>query len=131
MAASDDNILIEFGGRRTGRTSRMIDWLIESEPESKRVIFCYSAQEAMRLAKLAKEKCGTVEDWQFVAYGNSTRLHGKEVSEVGVDNLELCLFYLTGLPVRYITGTLAGKDHRNPAHGFEIEFATSDYSRLA
>lgn len=115
------DIEIRFGYRQTGRTERLIEWLIESEPDKKRMIVSHSYAEAKRLYKLSVEQCSTVEDWQFTSL-DRPRLMGKNVSEIGIDNLELMLSLLGGhvAPVTMVVATLAQPDANPPQPGFNV-----------
>ena len=108
------DIKLHLSGRRTGRTTEMLDWLVESEPTQKRVIVTFSEADADRLYKLAVKRCATVERWQFISSrSDSQKLHGRKIYEVGIDNLEFFLRHAVGInaPVTKVTATLA-EDHK-------------------
>lgn len=97
------DIAFHVGGRRTGKTTKIVEWLIEGEAtETKRVIVSFSEREAERLFTLAQDLCDTVEDWQFITFGASSDLCGKNVV-IGIDNLEFLLGSIFGSPVEFVT----------------------------
>lgn len=118
------NIRLLLGGRRTGRTTEMIEWLIEGEPNQKRVIASHSVSESNRLYAIAQERCPTVERWQFHSVGQGhIDLVGRDISAIGIDNLELVLSRLAGgvAPVGMVAGTLAQDTEYGPQRGFVLE----------
>lgn len=122
------DIQLHLSGRRTGRSTEMINWLLEGEPNEKRVIVSFSSVEAERMYKKARKLCETVEDWQFISYrSNSQKLAGRKISEVGIDNLEFLLSsYFSGIaaPITRVTGTLA-QDHKfGHQPGFVVDLDT-------
>lgn len=121
------DIQLKLGGRRTGRTTEMLDWLIEGEPDEKRAIVTFSLMDAERLYKLARKQCPSVEPWQFTSFrADKKKFAGRKVSEVGIDNLEFFLDFLTGInaPVTKVTGTLAEDSRYGHQRGFVVEVNT-------
>lgn len=114
--------IIEFGGRRSGRTTRILEWLREGERlGEKRVMIVHSIQEASRLRKIVEEEEGnSIERWQIHALVDNPSL-GKRYSEVAIDNLELILPRFAA-PITLITATLAEKFPYAHSHGFKPEF---------
>lgn len=117
------NTVIEFGGRRSGRTTRLIEWLREGEANNeKRVLLVFSDQEATRIRKIVeKDKDNTIERWQICSVNYPATLIGKKYSEVAIDNLEMFLPRFTA-PITLITATLAETTQHAVHYGFKPEF---------
>lgn len=124
MKKSMDTV-IEFGGRRSGRTTRLINWLLEGRDNGEqRVIMVHAENEASRIKELIwkqdKNSNKTpIEDWQVTSY-RSTGLVGKRVAQVAIDNLELFLPPVG--PITLITATLAEDYRTHHQSGFKPEF---------
>ena len=113
------NTVIEFGGRRSGRTTRLIEWLQEDD---NRVLMVFSQVEADRIKRLIKENFEVpIEDWRIVPYGRIDKIAGREISEVAIDNLEMMLPKVSA-PITLITATLAEEYPTHHSHGFEPRF---------
>lgn len=117
------DIEIRFGHRQTGRSTLLIEWLIEGEPDQKRVIVCHSENEAKRLHAIANELCPTVESWQLYSAGKPPYpLHGRKITEAAIDNLEFYLDRIVGhrAPVTKVTATLAQDFEDYHQRGFNV-----------
>lgn len=119
--------VIEFGGRRSGRTTRLIDWLLEGRDKGEqRVVIVHSENEASRIKKLITERDKDsnklpIEDWQVNSHFSSEKMIGKKVSQVAIDNLELFLPRFSA-PITLITATLAEDFEQSHSRGFKPEF---------
>lgn len=117
--------VIEFGGRRSGRTSRLIDWLLEGRDKGEqRVILVHAENEAKRIHELIKERDKDsgkipIEDWQVATY-NHSKTFGRVASQVAIDNLEFLLPKVG--PITLITATLAEDYKTHHQRGFEVRF---------
>ena len=105
-------ITFQIGGRQTGKTTAMLDWMQDAPEGDHRVLVCHTGQEAMRLLRESRERGLDLESWQFVGYDElkpgtwSGVLHGRGGRVVlGVDNLDLILGRLLGWPVERVTAT--------------------------
>lgn len=87
--------------RRTGRTTKMMDWL---NGDSNRILLTFSQQEADRLKEQYKEMPSVVDRifswdiWLRDQYGKSSR-----DTEVGIDNADYILQNYLKNPLRKIT----------------------------
>lgn len=82
------NIIQIHRGRQTGRTTELIDWLIESKG---RVMVVHSGSEVRRVLRLARELNPEIEDWQVITPDMRIAMHGRHVSGIAIDNLEYFL----------------------------------------
>lgn len=135
IARKKVNTVIEFGGRRSGRTTRLIKWLIEGQKNGeRRVVMVHSKAEADRIRRHIDEyedwDTDPVEIWQITTYDRTSDLVGKKVSEVAIDNLEMMLPRV-GAPITLITATLAEEYSTHHQHGFEPKFPIQFRHRLA
>lgn len=115
------NTVIEFGGRRSGRTTRLLEWLTQGEG---RVLLVHSNVERTRLTHIigTDEKYHAVQDWQIQEYSQAPyNLPGRAVTEIAVDNLDLFLPRLSA-PITLITATLAENFGTHHQRGFEVKF---------
>lgn len=99
--------MIEFdiGGRQIGKTTRLLQWLQEGEEAKEvRMYVAHSQHEADRVAKLADERNYKICKEQFIALHGLHHLKGSP-AVLGIDNLDLMLYTLYGLPVRRVTAT--------------------------
>jgi len=114
---------IYFGNRRSGRTTRLITWLCDGEPDNKRVILVHSESEASRLRKIAIKLQPTIEDWQITSRSSDNTLRGRKFSEVAIDNLEVQLPNV-GAPITMVMATrYQDPSPHSPAaiqHGFVV-----------
>jgi hypothetical protein len=101
--------MIEFdvGGRKIGKTTRMMQWLEEAPEGEVRIMVVHSAHEAQRLAELAESKgYKNVTTSHFVSYHSLSWLRGLHGNiRLGVDNIDLMLHYLFGAPVDRVSAT--------------------------
>lgn len=101
-----------IGGRMSGKTEKMLDWLCEASEGEHRVIVSVSNQRAMRLLREARARELPVESWQFVGV--------EEVSErtwsgvlfgrgghivLGLDDLDQMLYQLVGWTIGRVSAT--------------------------
>lgn len=112
--------VLNLSKRRTGRSTKIIDWLVSGEPFNKRVIVCHSVAEANRMFRQATRICNTVESWQFITLDTLPTLNGRNVESIGIDNLEFLLSKLFRYPVGYITGTVAQYSRIHSDNGFNV-----------
>jgi hypothetical protein len=105
---------IEFhvGGRRSGKTDKMLRWLTDAPEGEWRVLVSVSEQRAMRLLREARERGLSVESWQFVGIEEVKRhtwsgvLYGRGGHIVlGLDDLDMMLYQIIGWPVGRISAT--------------------------
>lgn len=117
------NTVIEFGGRRSGRTTRLIEWLREGEANNeKRVLLVFSDQEATRIRTIVEDDPNnTIERWQICSFNHHSTLIGKKYSEVAIDNLEMFLPTFAA-PITLITATLTEEYSTHHSYGFEPKF---------
>lgn len=95
----------DIGDRRSGKTTRMIQWLLNAPEGERRVIVTHSESEAHRIRKLIKGMDIEVEQGQVISAG-SQDLRGRNPNVVlGIDNLELVLGGLIGHRVSRVTAT--------------------------
>lgn len=98
--------MIEFmvSGRKTGKTSSLIEWL-RLEPNG--VIVCHSEQERQRILKKIKEMPwgNEIKDNQVISASSSReKLAGRNVV-VAVDNVDIVLSWLLGAEIQRATAT--------------------------
>lgn len=97
---------IDVSERQSGRTSRMIAWLLAAPEGEHRVLVCHSHEEAMRQLRESRVERLGLESWQFVgpppfgagAWSGVVRGRGERVV-LGVDNLDLLLPGMFGCSV--------------------------------
>lgn len=93
-----------IGGRRTGRTTRLLRWAQAAPEGEHRVIVSHTYDESRRLLRLSREQDLGLESWQFVSQQEIDRTdrslwsgvligRGGQMS-LGLDNLDM---YLDGL----------------------------------
>lgn len=101
--------MIEFdvGGRKIGKTTRMLQWLEEAPQGELRIMVVHSTREADRLAKLANDQgYKNITESHFVTFSNLEWLHGLPGNiQLGVDNIDLMLTYLFKASVARVSAT--------------------------
>lgn len=96
---------IVISERRTGKTERLIAWLMAAPKDEQRVVVCFSEMEADRLQRMAQERGWPLVPWQFIGPAALRNLHGRPGLVLAVDNLDLLLSYWVGWPVAVVTIT--------------------------
>ena len=102
--------MIEFvaGGRQTGKTKRLLEWMKAAPEGERRVIICHSRARAVDLRRECQNKGIPVEEWQFCGPDeprdrkgawNDRMRRGLGRVVFGVDDLDLILGGLIGGPV--------------------------------
>lgn len=76
---------VDYSARRTGKTTRLIEWLREDEG---RVMITFSHMEENRLKREFPELSTQIVDWE--SYQNRYR-QGRKIKEVGIDNADMIL----------------------------------------
>ncbi len=101
---------IHATGRQQGKTTRLIEWMMQAPDDVHRVLVTHNAREADRLYREYGEKLG-LERWQFMSamevrgeYGATWRGR-KGRLELGVDNLDIVLPMLLGWRVGWVSAT--------------------------
>lgn len=94
------------GGRRSGKTEKMIDWFL-GDPRN-RIIVTNNKEQAEYLKKMIRERMGDRFPYypQIISYHDSGYLlRGSRNFEVGIDNLDLILSTLFRNSVEFVTVT--------------------------
>lgn len=94
----------DIGGRQTGKTSRMLQWMLSQPEDESRVIIVHSEHEAQRLRQILKNSGIEVDAWKIVRADQARNLMGRDVV-LGIDNLDLILGSLFGRSVSRISAT--------------------------
>lgn len=106
-------IQFDIGGRQTGKTTRLLDWLEKQTDGEHRVLVSHSRQRAMDLLRQARQEERVVESWQFVSVDEVLRgtsshqgvlLRGGDIV-LGVDDLDLTLSTFFSFPVTRVTAS--------------------------
>jgi hypothetical protein len=103
---------IVIGGRQSGKTESLIQWLLDAPEGEHRILVSHTSQEAMRLLRHCGNRGLPVESWQFVGVNEITRETWSAVTHhrggqivLGLDNMELMLSSFLPWPVGKITTT--------------------------
>ena len=105
---------VEFhiGGRMSGKTDKMLQWLVDAPEDEHRVIVSISEARAMRLLREARMRELDVESWQFVGVEGITKRSWSGVLfnrgghiVLGLDDLDMMLYQLFGWPVHRVSAT--------------------------
>jgi len=106
------NIEFHIGGRMSGKTDSMLEWLTEAPEGEHRVIVSVSSARAMRLLSEARARELEVESWQFVGIDEvkhrtwSGVIAGRGGHIVlGLDDLDMMLYQLFGWTVGRVSAT--------------------------
>lgn len=107
MVSDKQEMCFDIGGRQSGKTTRLIDWMLAAPEGERRVLVSHSRDEARRLEReyRAEYPSGALQSWQFVTAGDLERLHGHGRVVLAIDNLDLVLPQLVRLPVGYVSAT--------------------------
>lgn len=97
-------MFIYAGGRRTGKTGKMIEWFLANPMNH--IIVTTSVPEANYIIKRIQSSMG--KDYPFLShimpYSEArTRLVGSRNYQIGVENVDLLLTYLFGNTVEFAT----------------------------
>lgn len=111
------------GGRRVGKTTRLLQWAQEAPEGEHRIVVSMSGQRAMELLRLARQDNLPLESWQFVGYDEVVPgtwpavLRGRGGKIVlGLDDLDTQMRSLfAGYEVGMITATGAIVNLNTPA----------------
>ena len=94
-------------GRKKGKTTRLLQWVSESEPGTARVFVSRTRNEAMDLLVIARNRGLDVQSWQFVGWEElkAPRLWmmAKERIVLGIDNLDLIVQDMVRWPIELVT----------------------------
>lgn len=86
----------DIGGRRSGKTTRMIQWLLNGPAGENRILVTHSPSEAARIREILKEMGIERNDIEVIDFASTVdRLRGKS-AVVGIDNLEMLLANFLG-----------------------------------
>lgn len=85
-----------IGGRGSGKTTQLIQWMSEAPEGMVRVVACRDAIQAKWLKERYEAEGQKFDDWQFITHSEAEagtsaiwhRMAGKNV-EVAIDNLEV------------------------------------------
>lgn len=94
----------DIGDRRSGKTTRMIQWLLNGREGERRLLVVHSAQEVERLQRMLKDMGIERDNIEIINVNDLRNLRGKSVI-VGVDNLELILSQLIPAPITRVTAS--------------------------
>lgn len=101
--------MIEFdiGGRKIGKTTRMLQWLEDAPVGELKMMVVHSAHEADRLAKLCDDLgYKNITRSHFVTLSSIDELRGfPDRTKLGVDNIDLMLRYLFNIEVARVSAT--------------------------
>lgn len=112
------NIIV--GGRQSGKTTKMLEWMKAAPEDEHRICVASSTQESMRLLRLSRELGYEFESWQFIGPSDMSsnplsdwsgvryhdRLLGiKSRFVLGFDNLDILLQSWVPYPVGLVTMT--------------------------
>lgn len=98
--------------RQSGKTEKIIEWMIDAPEGEHRVCVSHSHQRAMRLLRECRERRLEVESWQFVGIEEIDKrtwsgvLAGRGGHIVlGIDDLDMSIRHLLVWPVGFVTAT--------------------------
>lgn len=94
-------MIIDYGGRRTGKTIRLIGWVLQDVEH--RTIMCHTQNEADRVLKLIKSVAPEAPSRCVVSAGQSK--HGLQGRNhlLAIDNAEMVLGALLGMNLAILT----------------------------
>lgn len=91
---ADPGTAVFIGGRQSGKTSRMMDWLLEGTATQgiwDRVLICATAEDRDRIVQLLRAKGAPDAAKRAVRMAGAPRVGGRTVAKVGVDDAERVL----------------------------------------
>lgn len=107
---TDNTLTVDVAARRSGRTTRMLQWMANAPDDTVRVMVGYNHAAAMSALRQARDMELDIESWQFIGFEElrnynpiPMRMGLARYFEFGFDNLDLTLQAMTHWPVRYVT----------------------------
>ncbi len=91
--------------RRSGKTTRMIQWLLDGSEYEHRVLVVHSYTEQQRLEHILSEYDIDQSSVSVTTVPNLTKFRGRKDVVLGIDNLELVMGQLLGYSVDRVTAT--------------------------
>ena len=100
--------------RGKGKTTRLLEWLLDAPEGEHRVLVSHDRRTTMKLLREARDRGLPVESWQFVSFDEirtgsnafSGVLHGRGGHVVlGIDNADIILRGLTAWSIDIVTAT--------------------------
>lgn len=93
------------GGRQSGKTKAMLDWMEQAPEDEVRVCVSHTLQASMDLLRRARQEDRKLESWQFISleevkgYSPIPVLIGRVKPVLGYDDLDLQIqgYYPIGL----------------------------------
>lgn len=105
-------IEFQIGGRKTGKTTLLLEWLKKAPKGTSRLYIGATVQMCDLAFKKSEEMGLDIPRESFISYSdisNGKKLHGYKNIELGVDNIDLLLYSFFGdCPIGRVTAT--GKD---------------------
>lgn len=93
-------MLIDFGPRACGKTTRIIEWLKEA-PD--RLMITFSHQEALRLKQEYRDEAPRIMCWD--CYLQRRKQGTPHIKEVSIDNVDIIIEQMVGKKVRVVSIT--------------------------